>query len=221
MERLEGRTLEEPDMHRGDLGLLESVARALAAVHRLPSPAACDGEPMLWRTVDKMMGVVARKPELIPEGMPGLEAIREKIHDAKRLLQGHEPKVVFGHNDFKPSNVMLTEGGVKIIDFELSGPNYRGFDLMKVFRTAAGPSQSCMRHFLGVYAGQVGAVSSEAVVSSLLQEANLFEPLTWLEACVFFLTLPVFKPDGVARWNELALDRWAKFEQTFGKLRAG
>ncbi|CAK0909378.1 unnamed protein product [Prorocentrum cordatum] len=221
MERLEGQTLDEPDMHRGDLDLLASVARALAALHQLPIPAACDGEPMLWRTMDKMMGVVQEKPELIPEGMPNLEAIREKVHEAKRLLQGHEPKVVFGHNDFKPSNVMLTEGGIKIIDFELSGPNYRGFDLMKVFRTAAGPSQPCMRHFLAVYAEQVGAVSSEAFVSGLLQEADRFEPLTWLEACVFFLTLPVFKPDKAARWNALALDRWAKFQQTLGKLRAG
>lgn len=45
--------------------------------------------------------------------------------------------IVLCHGDLKPSNVMVEEGekSVKLIDFELSGVGWRGFDLYKMFRT--------------------------------------------------------------------------------------
>eukprot|EP00425_Heterocapsa_triquetra_P044379 CAMPEP_0195084508 /NCGR_PEP_ID=MMETSP0448-20130528/25174_1 /TAXON_ID=66468 /ORGANISM="Heterocapsa triquestra, Strain CCMP 448" /LENGTH=726 /DNA_ID=CAMNT_0040117831 /DNA_START=41 /DNA_END=2221 /DNA_ORIENTATION=+ len=214
MERLPGRTLEEADMHRGDQAVIQPVAELLARLHGLPIPAACAGQPMLWRTVDKMMTVAALKPELLPAGIPALEEIQAAIGACKVALQRHSPKVVLAHGDFKPSNVVMHEGAVKFIDFELAGPSYRGFDLMKIFRTAAGASEADMKSFIGIYADRCGEGQSEEVVERLIAETKVFEPLTWLEAAVFFLVLPQFKPDEVSRWNALAVDRWVKYEQT-------
>jgi len=219
MERLPGRTLEEADMHCNNKPLLEAVAQALAAVHQLPLPAICDGEPMLWRTVDKMIEALACRPELMPNGMPGLGPLLVEVRTAKAALAKHGPQLVSGHGDFKPSNVMEHDGRVKLIDFELGGPNYRGFDLYKVFRTARPQSEASMVYFIRKYlAFTEGEAVSDEEVSKLMAEMRLFEPLTWLEACIFFLILPQFKPEGAAEWADLAKDRWAKYQVSRAKL---
>jgi len=61
-----------------------------------------------------------------------------------------------------------------------------------------------------VYAAAVG----ENDVPALVKEVRMFEPLTWLEATVFFLVMPQFKPEGSKKWNELAVNRWTKFKET-------
>merc|ERR1711933_233326 len=215
MERLPGRTLEEADMHRDDTHLLLAVAQALAALHQLPLPPVCDGEPMLWRTVDKMLEALACRPELMPDGMPGLGPLLVEVLAAKAALAKHDPKLVSGHGDFKPSNVMEHKGRVKLIDFELGGPNYRGFDLFKIFRTAMPQSEASMAYFMRKYlAFTEGETVSDEDVSRLMAEIRLFEPLTWLEACIFFLILPQFKPERTAEWAELAKDRWTKYQES-------
>ena len=84
--------------------------------------------------------------------------------------------------------------------------HYRGYDLFKLFRTAGPRSAENMRAFLGAYlacrggtaddtdtapadaATAVAAVSAGSLELDELQaEANAAEPLTWLEAAVFFL----------------------------------
>lgn len=210
-ERLPGRTLGEADMHKSDFDLLDLVAKAVASYHKLPVPAVLEGEPMLWRTVDKMMEVLVNQPELIPAGMPSLEVMLAEVVEAKKLLERRQPKVVMGHNDLKPSNAILGDGAVKLIDYELGGPSYRGFDLMKLFRTEAPTSEESMQHFFQKYAEEAGGDEKAA---DLAEEARAFLPLTWLEAGIFFLTLPHFKPDETARWNKLALDRWRKYMET-------
>merc|ERR1712232_575033 len=100
-----------------------------------------------------------------------------------------------------PSNVMMSsDGTVKFIDFELGGPNYRGFDLMKLFRTSGASSERCLEHFLRVYAASV-----DDPLYPLVKEVRMFTPLTWLEAAVFFLVMPQFKPEGALKWKELAI----------------
>lgn len=218
-ERLPGRTLGEADMHKGDRPMLACVAKALSAFHRLPVPSECEGEPMLWRTIDKMLLVVEERPELMPEGVPDIRAVREEVAKARSALESHCPSVVLGHGDCKPSNVILTKEEpcqATLIDFELGGPNYRGFDLFKIFRTGLPFSHSSMEHFVRVYAEDSDVCTGE--VPALLAEIHLFEPLTWLEAAIFFLTLPQFKPQETERWHALAVDRWAKYTSTRSKL---
>jgi len=211
MERLSGRTLTEADIHKGDVRLLDGLADLLARCHQLPSPPIFrDGVPLIWRQIDKMMDIVARRPELIPKGMPDLDTITEEINAVREALEKHRPKVVFCHGSANAHNVMMnTDGSVKLIDFELGGPNYRGFDLMKLFRTAEAASERSMNHFLRVYAASV-----DDPVGPLVKEVRMFEPLSWLEPAVFFLAMPQFKPEGSAKWNQLAIDRWAKFKAT-------
>jgi len=213
MERIRGVELQEQDMHSGDFPLLDAVAKALASVHRLEVPQVCEGEPMLWRTIRKMMTVCGQHPELMPPGFPECKEIQAEIDAARATLDRHQPRLVLAHGDFKPSNVMRHGDRVSIIDFELAGPNYRGYDLMKVFRTARAQSVESMRRFLTTYASEIGDSVDDQSVSDLLSEARRFEPLTWLEAAIFFLTLPHYKPESAARWHEMALDRWSKWQE--------
>lgn len=147
--------------------------------------------------------------------MPSIDVVTNEVSRARAALAKHEPDIVLCHGDLKPSNVFLKKNGeVKIIDHELAGPNYRAFDLMKIFRTGAKHSDASMEHFLCTYAKTIGRFQSEDDVASILEEVKMFEPLTWLEAACFFLALPQFKPQDTSRWNSLALDRWKKYEAT-------
>merc|ERR1719213_428350 len=104
-----------------------------------------------------MMDVAARRPELIPKELPYIDTITSEINSLKTALEKYNPKLVFAHGSMNPSNVMMsTDGNVRLIDFELGGPNYRGFDLMKLFRTANPFSDACLEHFLCTYAKSSG-----------------------------------------------------------------
>eukprot|EP00468_Gymnochlora_sp_CCMP2014_P009037 CAMPEP_0167766590 /NCGR_PEP_ID=MMETSP0110_2-20121227/15447_1 /TAXON_ID=629695 /ORGANISM="Gymnochlora sp., Strain CCMP2014" /LENGTH=297 /DNA_ID=CAMNT_0007654671 /DNA_START=91 /DNA_END=984 /DNA_ORIENTATION=- len=86
--------------------------------------------------------------------------LEKEIRECKQILEPKDFSVVLAHGDCKPANAMKTSisvphksGGwlanldprrgrdkpkqaddVLLIDFELSGPNYRGYDIMKLFR---------------------------------------------------------------------------------------
>jgi len=220
MERVEGRTLEEADMHKADFRLLDMVAQALATLHQLSVPKVCDGLPMVWRTMDKMLEVAKRRPELWPEDMPALEEVCSEVATSRQMLDRKALPVVLCHGDFKPSNVILgrNEDSVSIIDHELAGPNYRGFDLMKIFRTELKPSAASMEHFLRSYLESTGKPTSDSDLADIIQETKMFEPLTWLEAACFFLAMPQLKPQQTSFWNELAADRWTKYMATKGAM---
>jgi hypothetical protein len=69
---------------------------------------------------------------------------------ALSLLAVRAP-VVFAHGDLKPSNMMRTPDDAHpphllFIDLELAGPNYRGFDIMKLFRADAGAPPGGVGH---------------------------------------------------------------------------
>merc|ERR1740120_260526 len=109
-----------------------------------------------------MMDIVARRPELIPKDMPDIDVITSEINATREALEKHRPKVVFSHGSMNPHNVMMnSDGSVKFIDFELGGPNYRGFDLMKLFRTTEAFSEKSMEYFLRVYSAAVSELHSK------------------------------------------------------------
>lgn len=218
MQLLPGRTLQEADIHCGKHSLLESIAGSLAKLHKQKVPEVCQGEPMLWRTMDRMLDVAKRRPDLLPRSLPPLDAIQLEIAEARAALEKFHPVIVCGHGDFKPSNVIEHNGNIRLIDFELGGPNYRGFDWMKLFRTAdCGISETDLRHFLKAYSAGRGELGPEEL-DQLVQETRVFEPLTWLEAFVFFLALPQFKPESMSRWHELAEHRWKQYHETKHRL---
>jgi thiamine kinase-like enzyme len=81
-----------------------------------------------------------------------------------------------------------------LIDLELAGPNYRGFDLMKLFR--AKPelfSEESFKYFMSCYAEN----EPRTTVDELILECKTCEALTWLEAAIFFalmLSAQIGKP---------------------------
>jgi 3-dehydroquinate synthase/2-deoxy-scyllo-inosose synthase len=216
IQRVDGQTLEESDMHKGDLKLLDSVAQAVAKLHQLSVPQACEGPPMLWRCIDRMLEAAGRTREFWPEKVPDIDVILDEVLKLRVAVDKQKTSLTLCHGDLKPSNVILNKesGEVRLIDHELGGPNYRAFDLMKIFRTAEKRSDQCMEHFFRTYLTSSGQPSEESDVQELLKEAKLFEPLTWFEAACFFLALPQFKPQETSRWHELALDRWEKYQAT-------
>merc|ERR1740138_1506874 len=142
---------------------------------------------MLWSTIGKMLDVAARKPQLLPAGMPDFVEIYAEVERACSALQQHNPRIVLGHGDLKPSNVFAaptaktgdckrsrTARKAMLIDFELAGPNYAGFDLMKLFRTAKGFSEESMRHFLDEYAKASNEIAGGGYnAEHLMEEAGL------------------------------------------------
>jgi hypothetical protein len=96
-----------------------------------------------------------------------------------------------------------------LIDLELAGPNYRAFDLMKLFRTSGEQfSDDAFMSFLTTYAAMQGGLS----VCELVNECELCQLLTWFEvkcvnaqvfaclcstqAAVFFMTSLSFSNPG-------------------------
>lgn len=218
MDYLPGRTLEEADVHSGNQRLLEAIAERLCELHRQPVPKSTKGEPMLWRTMDKMLLVAESCPEHLPTEIPSLKDIRSEVALARATLEARAPGIVCGHGDLKPSNVLEHRGDVRLIDFELGGPNYRGFDWMKLFRRPEGFQEEDLRHFLASYAACGEEPCSLQQLDSLVEETKAFEPLTWLEAFIFFLALIPYKPAELKKWQGLAQHRWQMYQQTRHKL---
>ena len=136
--------------------------------------------------------------------------------------QGHA--LVVGHGDLKPTNVLASESAedmrVVLIDFELAGPNFRGFDLCKLFRNDAGqididPSGPLCT-FLSEYrdACALRTTAPMPSVEELAAEAAALEPATWLEAAVFFMT--VLSEEGFTEQQyevaeRLSSHRWERY----------
>lgn len=263
-EWFNGTTLTE-DIVAEDPVLQMSIALQLGRLHASVTPLVFNSsDPILWSSIEKMLGHIAKRPERIPEPFT-LNMVVDEVAAVRRKLEALPLGIVTGHGDFKPSNIMVDPGAlsstpqgqggrpapapftyddVLFIDFELAGPNYRGFDLFKLFRrgqptppasapaaaaasadgdeeaklhvnvteaaeaAAAGAHDDAsideerLRRFLDTYLdayndmrGHEGerdtaipvAGRRDDSLASLVAETHLFEPLTWLEAAIFFL----------------------------------
>ena len=111
---------------------------------------------------------------------------------------------------------------VCFIDFELAGAHYRGYDLFKLFRTSGEMSHLALRDFLRCYArclappgsparGARADARSALELDELLAETYAAEPLTWLEAAIFFLFACAEYPAEAERWAPLAEQRWQRY----------
>ena len=219
---VEGRVLREMDMHtRTDVGA--ATAKLVAAFHSLPVPEEFDATTaLLWKQLDRMLQEIcaSEKVDALPDSV-NLQALRGEVEWMAEAVKGAGHKsVVLAHGDQKPSNIMLVSsekdpGAVKVqlIDLELSGPNYRGFDLMKLFRTNPETySDSHFVEFLAEYCRSSASLdSSGTAVREIEAETKLFEPLTWLEAAIFF-ALMVVKGNDAAKNVELLVDRWERYK---------
>ena len=125
---------------------------------------------------------------------------------------------------------------VCFIDFELAGEHYRSYDLFKLFRTKrVAVCRDNLRAFLAEYLScqrqgeahearaeravqrQGGAAAHGSVddleleLDELEAETRVAEPLTWLEAAVFFLFAIAEYPAEASTWEPLARQRWESY----------
>ena len=206
-EFVDGETLTERDLK--DEATALAIAPKLAQLHALPIPPPLPHEPAaLWIGIDAML---ACDGDALDSALLRREAAR--MRDAVEACTHAD---VLGHGDLKPSNVLrLRRGGITFIDFELAGPNYRGYDIFKLFRTSKLPaaSDASLLSFVEAYLGD-GATRRAA--DACLLETKLFEPLTWLEAAIFFSFAAATLPEKRDEMAALARDRWAAYEDCAG-----
>ena len=156
----------------------------------------------------------------------------------RRELGALNLPVVLCHGDFKPSNIVAVNDyaserssvkDIVLIDYELSGPGYRGFDFYKLFRTSKCSRQNDanMKAFVRSYLRSSESVDNDAsltiestLVEQVLSEMKLFEPMTWLEAGIFFLFAAKGDPTQIHKWEKLALDRFNNFDACGSRFQA-
>jgi len=204
---------------------------------------------MLWRTLDAMLDFVGND-EPIPSAVLDAGWTHARLYDEVRSMRRtldmlDLPPAVLGHGDFKPSNIMVvdndpnlsskaeTESAVVLIDYELSGRGHRGFDFYKLFRTAdpAIQNQDNMEAFVRSYLQHSSGTTvnndkpssttiDSAQIEQVLAEMKLFEPLTWLEAGIFFLFAAKGDPTQLDRWEELAINRLDNYSASKARFAA-
>jgi len=225
---LPGDTLTEADMHGESVELPKLIAPRLAELHSLSlSDAATHSartarEPVLWNFLDAMLSHVESGGDegaRVAASLIDVPQVRREVSRMRARFDALELPVVVGHGDLKPSNVMLTASeGERIcfIDFELAGAHYRGYDLFKLFRTAGKMSTRNLKVFLSEYldalpGAPTRAESRELMLEEIYAETLAAEPLTWLEAAVFFLFAVREYPSERERWAPLATQRWTAY----------
>lgn len=226
-ETIPGETLCEHHIHDTAGAVALEIASPLAALHsaEIPDEFAKLGsrDATLFIAMRRMLKRLRACPGAVPKGM-SVGAVADAVSEAERELRDVGLKLVLGHGDLKPSNVVRLPasrgdgpgGRIRFIDFELAGPSYRAFDLYKLFRTGGERSDAAMDAFLREY---LRALGGRETVEHLRDEVLMFEPITWLEASLFFVFANALDPSD--EWERLALDRWRHFEATRHKLREG
>lgn len=235
MEYIDGDVLTEPIVFdaSGDaeLSICKAVGQKLGHMHTLEGKGGPDN--MLWHALEVLLSSIDPKFDMKADSgdIWTLNKLQDTIGECRNRLESLDiPCVPIGHGDFKLTNVMITRQTkeIRFIDFELSGPHYRGYDLAKFFRSSKdsiAPQLRC-RHqmaFWESYQKQVSrrtgmdGESAKSMAESVLQlewEAELLEPMTWLEAAAFFLSMAYLDdPSQKDKWSGMALDRLVSFEK--------
>ena len=244
MEYIDGQVLTESllfgdngnTVNEKGLSICSKVGEKLGHMHSLPGKG---GPNMLWHAMDVMLSSVDEKQcqLTIDSGSSwSLSKLRDTIGNYRGRLEALDiPCVNVGHGDFKLSNVMITHATqeIQFIDFELSGTHYRGYDLAKFFRSSTQQSASytgdrslyqealwesyCKSTAITKNEGhhdQMSKSDMDKAISQLEWEAQLLEPMTWLEAASFFLSMASLDdPSETEKWNTMAVSRLSSFEK--------
>jgi eukaryotic-like serine/threonine-protein kinase len=89
----------------------------ICAVHDVGSQALGDGEPVAYLVMEYLEGETLAE-RLARGPLPLTESMRIGAAIAGALAAAHSEQIV--HRDLKPANVMLTKGGVKLLDFGIA-----------------------------------------------------------------------------------------------------
>lgn len=211
-EYISGRTLLESDILESKK-LRYKVSELLVSLHKIK----CDSipTPLIWVWLFKLieeLKVVENLPNFI-----SVEDLEKAVKEMHQIFKDSKMSIGICHGDLKPSNMMISdENKLLLIDLDLSGPNYYGFDVMKIFRTSeyttSVKKEEILKEFIKNYCElYAGNLSPKAMYA----EAKMCEPLTWLEAALFFSLSIALDGSGdekhglfVNRWENYLKTRW-------------
>ena len=186
------------------------AAPRLAELHRL-QPEIQGSQCSLWRSIDAALdGASSNVVSKVLSGV-SLSELHREAATMRQTIETHlgEPDVIFGHGDLKPSNILRSDDtGVLFVDFELAGPNYAFYDVAKLFRD---DSTNLCTAFLHAYHDD-----EPFDVSDALTIVDMFKPISWFEAAVFFLLMASRDPSD--EWTRLARDRFTNYRATRDRL---
>lgn len=208
---IDGKVLTEDDIRQRDsrkeCGI---VGKALGRLHDIKADF---GVNMLWRSCETMLSM--SDPDYNHGGWTIARLERAVYHHRQEFDTLGLSLVSTGHGDFKPANILLLpeRNEAKLIDLELVGTHYRGYDLAKFLRCSARDSPFAEGNRRAFYESYLEASSdTNATIQSLSMEAARLLPLTWLEAAIFFVCMSHQDPKQEKRWKELALSRLENYE---------
>ena len=199
MDFMDGVTLDESNIH-GKYGneLCEQLGHLVSDLHSHTVTAIEEGsyvtleKNMLWLTLDRMMNNICYYSNEMPfpKGWT-FEKVVDEIDFVRNAIDPLNLPQVLSHGDLKPTNVMLLREEsssfrhkVSFVDFEISGLNYRGYDIYKLFRTSNSSKYSSnnMEVFIKSYVewkdSKNQAARGQLDACSILKEAQLFESIT-------------------------------------------
>mmetsp|Transcript_1777 Transcript_1777/g.5660 ORF Transcript_1777/g.5660 Transcript_1777/m.5660 type:complete len:310 (-) Transcript_1777:3528-4457(-) len=181
---IEGAALSESDLCT-NLDLAFTVATVLRRLHKLPIPKEYGNEPLIWGWLESMLNCMKMRKPLLPHGIT-VAKIERELYFLRGKVEAENFDVAFCHGDCKPSNLLVDlESRLWLIDLELAGPNYRGLDLIKLFRTQSNRfSEGDLKMFLSNYCAK-----DEFLAVKLEHECRICEILSWLEVVHVFKML--------------------------------
>ena len=191
-----------------------SLARKVALLHKQKLPkntttTTTTQTNMLWFTLEKMLASIKSHSTLFPEF--NYDLVQKDVQHMTTVLNELDLPIVLAHGDLKPSNVMLLNNNndltfqmkahiqcndIMLIDFELGGYGYRGFDLCKIFRTKDEVSnKENQKIFIKNYIQTFHDPQNESCkktenddIEIVWRETRLFEPLTVSLHLFFFFS---------------------------------
>jgi hypothetical protein len=186
------------------------VVREFASItRRFHDSLPVEGTPFVWRWMNCMAAYVADGiSQLGPHERDFAHTVLSEVQDTRAVFDDRELLLGFCHGNLKPLNVVVDGDHVQLIDFDASGCNYRGYDLMKFFRKDEPYDDHLFLQFLQEYAGDTWTVER------LLSEARTCEPLTYLEPAIFFLFLAVKESAKSDAWVSKAKWRFAQYQDS-------
>lgn len=121
--------------------LVDQLAVHLATMHNLQVPIVRPKiNPHIQTTKEKVLKGYQMHdvPKLVAElGLKAFQKkdLKEEIADFERILTSVDSPTVLCHNDYRGSNLLVTEEGTKMVvcDYDYSGYGPRGFDFASLF----------------------------------------------------------------------------------------
>jgi thiamine kinase-like enzyme len=121
LEFLPGKTLGNPEVRRA-----ETIPAIAAACRRLHGGELFGNDFDIFAKRDELLDVCARHDLPLPDGYLSYDATVREIRGALAAAPLHPAPC---HNDLLAENFIADDGGVRIVDYQLSGNNDPAFEL--------------------------------------------------------------------------------------------